>query len=290
MAFQREVFYADEDERVFFSPMLPEEVRKNAELIIGCVLDQGERIVPGGVLAASGFEEGFVTIDFLFVPESERRQGIGRELLGQLTVLHQNPEMGIDSFRCEYVRNEHTESLDAFLTAMGFAEDEGAAVYCFRLDQIKQRLREGSVAERDRIHSLGELPAQSFYQLANEILRRSEAGKAGATYLPLSDRSVYDPDYSLLYLDDAYVCQGCVLVSRDERGLSLDHLCYLKADGAEKIRSLLLTVLQKVAAAEAPETEVRVSAVVKSAAGLVERFCAQPPMQEGIAVSRVLDA
>ena len=291
MSFSGEVIYATDEERIFFAPMLPEDVREAAELVIGCVLDgEADTVIPGGVLAASGFEEGFVKIDFLYVPKRERRKGIGREMMSHLKSLLLNPEFGIESFQCAYVKNEHTEDLDAFLTAMGFEMDKGAETFGFLLGDLdipKDRFQ----IKGGLIQELGALPARYFNQLADELRKRYESGEEGkAVYIPLEDRSYYDPDYSFLYIDENSVCQGCALVSRQVWGFMLEYVCCLKSEGTKTIMALLSALLKKGAAKEPPHTMLRLSAVLKSGGAMLKLLCNTEPVLEGVAVTRVFQA
>ena len=292
MEFSGEIYYVTDEERVFFDPMLPKEVRETAELIIGCVLEDGNgEIYPGGVLAASGFDEGFVVIDFLYVPRSERRKGIGRALISHLEAFLMNPELGIDSFQCSYIRNEHTESLDLFLTAMGFEGDSGAEAYGFLLADLKPMPQEDAADKELMIRELGELPAKNFHQLADEVYRRFQSGEeTKEVYLPLEDRSYYDPDYSFLYLDETMTCQGGILVSRQTWGYMVEYLCCLRSKGIRTVMALITALLKKGLATKPPYTMIRLSAVLKSGGETLKKFCKTQPIIEGNAVTRVYQA
>ncbi len=292
MAYPGSVLYINNDEKVFFSPMLPELVMLKSELIIGCVLEgDNEDVYPGGVLSASGFDDGFVEIDFLYVPEKERRKGIGRDLMTHLLTLMMNPELGIDSFQCSYVRNEHTRSLDAFLTSMGFEEDDGAETYEFTLGSLKKFPHVNTSGTDTTIRELGKLPPRYFNQLAAEIHKKylSEDEETGV-FIPLEDRSYYDQDYSFLYIDEDSNCKGGVLVSKQPWGYTLEYLCCLKSNGAKTVMTLLATLVKKGIANEPPDTVIRLSAVLKSAGDLLTRFCEDQPVKEGVAVTRVYSA
>lgn len=297
MAFTGEVFYVADEEKPFFAPMLPEEVMEKAELIIGCVLeDEEEKIYPGGVLAVSGFDEGFVEIDFLYVPKAERRKGIGREMVGCLKALMMNPELGIEMFLCSYVQKKETASLDAFFTAMGFEEDEGAEVYAFPLGAIKDKSYVNVSVSDGVIRTLEELPGHYFEQFAGEILRRfqserEEKGEAEEKkYIPLENRSYYNPDYSFLYLDTEMRPLGCILVSGQKWGYTVEYLCSLKEDGGQTAIALIAALLNKANAKERADTLINLSTVEKSAARLVKKLCEKQLRMIGVAVTRIYEA
>ena len=289
MELSENVFYVADDERIFFASMIPEEVMEEAELIIGCVLeDEKEEVYPGGVLAVSGFDEGFVKINFLYVPKKERRKGIGREMMRQLLILQMNPEMGIDTFQCSYINNENTRSLNSFLTAMGFEGDQGAEAYSFVLADVSKFPEKPANAPGITIRELGELPLKYFNQLSDEIYKRFlDEKESKGKYIPLEERSYYDPGYSFLYLDEDLNCQGGVLVSRQPWGFMLEYVCCLKSDGYRTVLALISELLKKGKANEPPYTMIRLSAVLKGGGDFLKKFCEKEPIREGMAVTRI---
>ncbi|MCR4892427.1 MAG: GNAT family N-acetyltransferase [Lachnospiraceae bacterium] len=123
------IVLVDYDNSMYFSELAPEHERACLALPyaggLGALVEEGDSLVPAGLLIYEESEDEELIIRWLYVLERFRYKGIGERLLAELcSVAGESGYEGISVFFCEDVgEKEYLERYRSYFTEKGFSNE-----------------------------------------------------------------------------------------------------------------------------------------------------------------------
>ena len=190
-----------------FAPVLPENVREDADLMLGAVEEKS----PVGA-AAFEAQDGNLLLSYVYVEEAFRKQGILKEFLKIAQEIAEDTGYGMIA-AC-YRLDQETEDLHESLKSLGFSERENVAdVYSVRFGELAGNFSEDPEAEKTPVRPFSEITSARFSMLERELESLKNSGKN--VILPvLKQREWYDRELSVYVPGPGNEIMGCLLIKR----------------------------------------------------------------------------
>ena len=242
-----------------FPPELPSELPAN-ELMLGCM--EADPPAAAGILMAH-VEEQELLVDWLYVDESFRRRGGGREML---TALRQAAAESAETDTASVIFSEDHEGMYEFLSAMGFlvvvrGKDKGFETKLGKFPRLKNPGESvGTFA------ALGETDPPELARFANVLNNNT-----------LPDIAIPTPFVPGDYLPESVVCleggkiRALCLFSGDASGLSIDWI-YNGCSVTTTFIDLFNEGMARLKKRFPPETPLTFACVSENVENFVERY------------------
>ena len=231
-----------EENADFFLPAVGDWALMNSDVFLGVIDDESNTAC--GVLSAEDIGEHVLAIRWIYVDESMRRKGAGKELVSSLQELAS--EIGIEEVVCSCNEPEEIEGLTELLTSCSFAkEDTSSPVIAYKLEDIGA-LQEGS--GRDMILPFGELEKDEFAEI-EETIKNSDEYEERLSDM-LFNHALYDLNRSLIAFDKKGDAVGILAVSLSDKDVRIEDF-YVRGNHAEETgKSLLQSLVRRVSNSE----------------------------------------
>ena len=226
-----------EDNAHLFIEGIPENVSDSADLLLG-VIDE-ETDTACGVLAATADDVGNLQIAFIYVAESFRNKGAGKELLSSLKEIAR--DAGAMEISCIHERAPISDGVYELLEKNGYMLFDVATVSTY----------EGSLSDitvsEDMISSiilpvseLSDAQAKDLMTLVNDLARQDNYG----CVLPLEEIPDYDKDHSFVCFSQGGKITGALLVGARSGEISIEGI-YAFGKSFEKIKRDLVAIAKE---------------------------------------------
>ncbi len=216
-----------------------------------------------GVLAGMIDQDSFI-IDSLYVDPAKRGLGAGRALIDELDKIFGDGNIAV---RAEFnIENEDNETLEGFLTKMGFEEEETDYPMYYRgfvsdLTPDKMKKPEGMVI-------------RSFSETEDRLLREASHESVKEGY-PLPDKGLLskklDKDSSFCILREGKVVSYVTIEPIDELTLKVPAL-YSSAEDPRETLFMLKSSVEVLKKKYSPDTELLMLAVNSRSEKIIEHL------------------
>ncbi len=210
------VFIVTDELKKAYLEGLPDQVKEESDLFFGA--QEGED--PAGVAAVRALGSTFL-LTFIFVRQEFRRQGTGTMLMD--AVKDTLNEIGSDRLEINYTLNDLSGELHDFLEEQQMTEeqeDDKKPVMRMYFKDIQEKYR-------DRKTNENIIPLKKVLngQWLKYIADYDKIKKKVPEYaIELKPRDYYDPDFSVVRLDEKNRIEAAMLFSKDGNDLVLEHV------------------------------------------------------------------
>ncbi|MCR5791000.1 MAG: GNAT family N-acetyltransferase [Lachnospiraceae bacterium] len=237
-----EVFIITDELKKAYTDSLPTQVLDESDLFFGAQ----EGADPAGVAAIRAMGNEFL-LTYIFVRKEFRRQGVGTMLMD--TVKDTLQQIGADRLEIIYTLNEMTAELHDFLEEQELTEDrdeDEKPVMRMYFKDIPEQYRTRKTTET--IVTLKDVSGRQWSKYTADYERIKE--KVPEYAIELKPRDYYDPDYSVVRLNDRKEIEAAMLFSKYGNDLVLEYMNRLTWPEKADFMSLFFGAVQKAKGAD----------------------------------------
>ncbi len=243
-----EVFIVNDELKKAYTDGLPSAILKESDLFFGAQ----EGADPAGIAAIRAMGNEFL-LTYIFVREEFRRQGVGTMLMDAVkSTLRQ---IGADRLEVTYTLNDLTGELHDFLEEQQLTEDREEDEKPVRRmyfkdipDQYRERKTGEVIFRRKEVLNRQWAKYTADYELFKE--------KHPEYAVELKSRDYYDPEFSVVRLNNAREIEAAMLFSKQGNDLVLEHIIRLTKPEKEDFMSLFFGAMKE---AEGSDPDMSIS-------------------------------
>ncbi len=258
---EQDNFYAFEP---YFTAQIKKEIMMNPNLVMYGAFDEEAENETTGVIVGDPEEFG-MTIRYLYVDESRRREGIGSFLLEALSQYCLMVE--IEAFAVEYPETSELAVVAAFFDEAGFSKEYNPVrEYSMRVSDVR-KLKMFKDIDNFKV------PAgiESFSQMKRAVLNAfsGELFRRGDTCLSkLLEEGPLDEDLSFAYVEDNKIL-AVVAASVDGKDVTLEW-AYSDPEKYALLLPTIKTFASKISPVVGDDAVMHVMGMTEAADGLIE--------------------
>ncbi len=222
-----------------FLPAVGDYALMNSDVFLGVIDEESDTAC--GVLAAEAIGEHVLAIRWIYVAESMRRRGAGKELVSSLQELA--GEIGAEAIVCSCDKSDEDDNaVAALLNSCSFAEgDKAVPVFSYKIEDMDIK-QEGT--GKEMILPLGEVEDDELYEI-EQSWKDDEAYGPRLSHI-LMNRALYDQKLSLMAYDRMGEAIGIIAVNVVDKEVRIEDF-YVRGGNSETTgQALLQSLIRRV--------------------------------------------